>query len=510
MKNIYLPKAKVIVLLLFIGLSSFKSFAQVGIGNTDPHASSLLDIRTDDNDKGILIPRVDISNLGTAAPVTGPVASLLVYNTNTTTGPGFFYWNGTRWVGIDNEKDWKLKGNTGTTAGNDFLGTTDNVALQFKTRNFSRFEITSGTSQTTGGRLRAFTNGTAAEPIYSWNTNSGTGMFQQSGNAIGFSTNGTERFRIPNSDQVFAVANGSAALPFYSWNSDTDIGLFRATTNQLGLSTAGVERMRINNNGAVGIGTTTPSTSALDGVNVQRVNVVGSQTTNGASVSEVINSGKGISLLVANTSNANNYSTFESSAIGSGVAVKGLHKPGQAAGYLGFGVGVEGSTNSYDGYGVLGSSPAWGFWGDNGAAGYFVGDVVVTGDIYNPSDIRLKENINVYNGALEKLNSLKTYTYNFNDEIYQSDNITHIGFIAQEIEKIFPNLVEEKRLLKNNTNSNRMKPSEMNSSIYKTVNYLGLIPVLTEAINEQQKIIDSQEARITKLESMIKQLINKH
>ncbi|SDW29682.1 hypothetical protein [Aequorivita viscosa] len=134
-----------LILIFSCCLASANLFAQVGIGNTNPDASSLLDIRDAANDAGILIPRVDITNLNTAAPVTSPATSLLVYNTNTTTGPGFFFWNGTVWTSIDGNKDWKLGGNTGTTpgtaSGENFIGTTDAQNLVFATNGTERVRI---------------------------------------------------------------------------------------------------------------------------------------------------------------------------------------------------------------------------------------------------------------------------------------------------------------------------------------------------------------------------------
>ena len=82
-------------------LSTVLLQAQVGIGNTDPAESSLLDIGDTNADKGILIPRVDITDLTTQAPISGAIEeSLLVYNTNNTTGSGFFYWDG-QWIKLN-------------------------------------------------------------------------------------------------------------------------------------------------------------------------------------------------------------------------------------------------------------------------------------------------------------------------------------------------------------------------------------------------------------------------
>ena len=81
-------------IILFLFLFTSIAQAQVGIGTTSPAGGSLLDISS--TDKGILIPRVDIADLSTAAPVTEDLTnseSLLVHNTNTTTGKGFYYWD---------------------------------------------------------------------------------------------------------------------------------------------------------------------------------------------------------------------------------------------------------------------------------------------------------------------------------------------------------------------------------------------------------------------------------
>ncbi len=76
---------------------------QVGVGTTNPDASSVLDISA--TDKGVLVPRVsliDVSNLTT--PVTTPATGLLVWNTNATVtggnGVGFYFFNGVQWMPI--------------------------------------------------------------------------------------------------------------------------------------------------------------------------------------------------------------------------------------------------------------------------------------------------------------------------------------------------------------------------------------------------------------------------
>jgi len=95
-----------LIIALVLLLSSNQNIAQnVGIGSASftPDASAGLEVRY--TDKGVLIPNVNIEDLSTAAPVTNPSVSLLVYNTNTTTGVGFYYWSGTEWKKLITEDD---------------------------------------------------------------------------------------------------------------------------------------------------------------------------------------------------------------------------------------------------------------------------------------------------------------------------------------------------------------------------------------------------------------------
>ena len=78
---------------------SFGYSQNVGINTSGavPNGSSMLDIVS--TDKGLLIPRVDIVDLSTPLPVTvTPETSLLVYNTNTTSELGYYFWDGAKWV----------------------------------------------------------------------------------------------------------------------------------------------------------------------------------------------------------------------------------------------------------------------------------------------------------------------------------------------------------------------------------------------------------------------------
>jgi len=89
-------------------LLSLSTFAQnVGINSTGatPDASAMLDIVA--TDKGLLIPRIELSATNLQAPVTSPTTSLMIYNTATSGSgltavePGFYYWNGASWERVN-------------------------------------------------------------------------------------------------------------------------------------------------------------------------------------------------------------------------------------------------------------------------------------------------------------------------------------------------------------------------------------------------------------------------
>ena len=103
------------------------------------------------------------------------------------------------------------------------------------------------------------------------------------------------------------------------------------------------------------------------------------------------------------------------------------------------------------------------------------GDVVA----FASSDERLKDNIELISNPIEKVQSLKGVTWDWNDnadELQQS--LPNVGVIAQDVEKVLPELVTDR------------------DNGYKGVDYAKLTGLLIEAIKEQQKQIDDLKSQI--------------
>ena len=114
------------------------------------------------------------------------------------------------------------------------------------------------------------------------------------------------------------------------------------------------------------------------------------------------------------------------------------------------------------------------------------------GQYFQVSDANKKENILVLSNAIDKLNKLNGYTYNFKlnpEEIKKNQkNETAIGFLAQELEIVLPQAVSK------------------NEFGEYHVNYSAVIPLTVQAIKEQQKIIERQENKINSLEERLAKL----
>jgi hypothetical protein len=106
------------------------------------------------------------------------------------------------------------------------------------------------------------------------------------------------------------------------------------------------------------------------------------------------------------------------------------------------------------------------------------------------SDQRLKENIRDSSDGLAVVNALRPVRYDWKKG-YGNDQKNQLGFIAQEIETVFPESVSEWQINKDE------------ETTYKTVGPSALIPVLVKAIQELKTIVDAQAAEIAELKAKV-------
>lgn len=148
--------------------------------------------------------------------------------------------------------------------------------------------------------------------------------------------------------------------------------------------------------------------------------------------------------------------------------------------------------------------------------------VKVNGNVIFGSDARMKDNIRSISSSIDKIKQLRSVSYNFKEEhkeytipdkLLNNSSINdiekmkesvknvpktneyllnrkHYGFLAQEVQKVFPDLVYE------------------DSIGMLSVDYIGMIPLLVDALKEQENRIESQDVKVAELEVRISKLEN--
>lgn len=212
----------------FIFVFTLIGNTQVGIGTTNPKAT--LDI-TSTND-GLLIPRVALTITTSATPLVAPEVSEMVYNTATVADvtPGYYYWDSAKWVRLAVGQNWSTTGNTGTTAGTNFIGTSDAQDLRIKTNATNRWNI----SNANNGQLQSYSLGSASLPTFSYQGDQNTGIFSPSADAIGVTTNDSEKVRVNSNGNVIigsTMNTGSAKLHITGAGNTVRIENLNSTNN---------------------------------------------------------------------------------------------------------------------------------------------------------------------------------------------------------------------------------------------------------------------------------------
>ena len=116
---------------------------------------------------------------------------------------------------------------------------------------------------------------------------------------------------------------------------------------------------------------------------------------------------------------------------------------------------------------------------------YVNGDITAN-SIAGTSDLRFKTNVRPISSPLEKVKSLRGVYFNWDQKSFPDKNFSdkpELGFIAQEVEKVLPEVVFK----------------DKTAEEYRSVKYDKVVALLVEAIKEQQKQIDSLKSQVNKL-----------
>ena len=223
-------------------------------------------------------------------------------------------------------------------------------------------------------------------------------------------------------------------------------------------SATGGTIMHLNYDGNVGIGTTSPS---------QKLDVSGNINATGTMecTKFVANANSGFEFSIEGDNQFNmiqtaaNRSMFFVTAAGSGS--------------INFGTNNTNSRVSITSTGALKSTISLAVGAITPST--TVGRIDAANDIvaFSTSDIRLKDNIKSIDKALDKVNSIQGIEFDWIEKEEVHGNSGHdIGVIAQEIEKILPDVVTTRE------------------SGYKAVKYEKIVPLLIEAIKDLSKQVD--------------------
>ena len=382
---------------------------------------------------------------------------------------------------------------------------------------------------TSNGSYYSYILSSGVTSVFSADT-SGNNSFTVRGasNQLEFYTNGSERMRIDSAGNVgigaivpgarlqvdaaqsASVANlltlrdSSAGTTFNLQTfSDPSFGTsnrFNYDGGYLAFRRSGTEQMRLDYSGNVGIGTSSPGTrlDVSGNLRFSAANPVIEFNNGGAQVySTTANTlqfatGGGIgspteraridssgNLLVGTTSGSNRITAVNSGSLAAAIRCENSRN---VSGDFALTTQLGSNCNNTSSYHIISAT--------GGADRFYVfgnGNVQNQNNSYGAiSDAKLKENVTDATPKLEKLNQVRVVNYNLIGETQKQ-----IGVIAQELEQIFPGMVEE--------TPDRDAEGNALGTTTKSVKYSVFVPMLIKAIQEQQAIIEQLKADVAAL-----------
>ena len=376
---------------------------------------------------------------------------------------------------------WSLAGNSNASATTSKLGTTNAIPLRLFTNNLARVTVTPTGNVGVG----------TATPAYKFSVDAGAGTVAVYGKTSG----------------SFAVYGAGGTYGVYGVGSQ--YGVY-GTSSRYGVYGGG-------------------SSYGIFGISINGFGGMASSTNSDGFDAYTSNGYYGLYASCTNQTGIYGY--------GGKVGAYGYGGTYGINGYSSGGYGVYG--NSFSGYGVYGNSTkgyAGGYF--HSVNGYGLGAAsdsaayaaVFFGRVYSStgfatSDRNLKKDIEDFSDAMAIINKLEPKHYEFKTEAKYAPlhlpSGAHWGLIAQDLEKVLPELVQESKFDipvnvpapilhpktadgKDPNSYNEGKPSmKIENFTIKAVNYQELIPIMIKAMQEQHQQIEELKQELFKLKASI-------
>lgn len=146
------------------------------------------------------------------------------------------------------------------------------------------------------------------------------------------------------------------------------------------------------------------------------------------------------------------------------------------------GISVTGNVRSSAGAIITGSIFVSGSIGADEGAISASGDIIADGDVvaFNSSDERLKDNIEVIQGSLDKIDGIRGVEFDWNEKSpgWARERGHDVGVIAQEVQKVIPEIVVERK------------------NGYLGVDYKRIVPLLIESIKELKQEVEILKKKV--------------
>ncbi len=477
-----MKKIALSVFVLLVALSLFAQNVAINENGGPADASAMLDIQS--TTKGFLAPRMTAAQRLAINNSDDPPTGLLVYQTDET--PGYYYFNGSVWVQIGAASD----ATQWTTSSNDIYYDSGNVGIGTSTLGHKLTVEGSGTSNT--GVFGIDITGTGpfnwASSAMAPNLTTGNNIIHMIGKAetenncgyIGFNFQGSGSsanfmtFGLHTHDNLLNLTGaGNVGIGTIDPGKKLTIGGYMgfvgssdnriyfgendylrfddASGNGLKFIYDDVERLRLDNSGKL----------TVKGTYSQPQCLIGNDGSNGIFF-EADGSSSHYNWKISQQNQLDAGLTFAASTATGGTAfaspVLALNQNGRVGigtTSMDYTLHVNGSVAGTSAYNIL-------------------------------SDSRLKKDVISIENGLEKVMKLRPVTFNWRRSEFPKinlDNKNHVGFIAQEVEEVVPQVVS--------TADDKMQT--------KSIAYSDLVPVLTKAIQEQQKEIEELKSMIIEL-----------